>query len=59
MVAPDDASLELLVPSAGALAVGEPGDEYATDSPGSVHVFRRSGTTWGREAFLQAAPAHR
>jgi hypothetical protein len=36
------------------LAVGEPGNASVTASPGSIHVFRRSGANWAREARLEA-----
>jgi hypothetical protein len=36
------------------LAVGEPGNASVTASPGSIHVFRRVGSSWAREARLEA-----
>jgi hypothetical protein len=36
------------------LAVGEPGNASVTASPGSIHVFRRSGSTWSLEQRIAA-----
>ncbi len=43
--------------SGDTLAVGRPGDNTPETNQGSVHVYLRSGTSWGQQAKLKVAPS--